>query len=244
MKKLILSLILFTGLYANAQEVKDKNLKIFKFQPFSLITGCMNFNQEMFNKERTRSTVIGLGIRYVNKKNENSYYGTSVLNYTQLNKWQGVTASIERRLYVPGFFSGDKFSFINKKASFGVYFAPGIKAEFNQNKYDKGGYNQIIDNTKPNNYDFVFVKNEGKVNYLGVMPNMNIGMQFTLFQNLYIDTYIGGGIRFLSKKVIESKGDSNAPGYYSNGFSSGAIETFIIKEGVQPNFGFALGLNF
>jgi hypothetical protein len=80
------------------------------------------------------------------------------------------------------------------------------------------------------------------------MPNMNIGLQFTLFQNLYIDTYIGGGIRFISQKITNQKVDTiptNATnyGYYGVNDNS-ALTTFIIKEGVQPNFGFALGLNF
>lgn len=240
MKKYLFILLFFAAFLANAQE---KNLKIFKFQPFSLITGSMNFNQEIFNNSRTRSTVIGLGLRYVNRENDIYSYDTfgNSLPYTQTNKWQGATASIDRRFYVPGFYSGDKFTFINDKAKFGVYLSAGLKLEYNINNYDNSNYYYVTDSTKLNTYKFS--KNTGKVSYLGIMPNMNIGMQFTLFQNLYIDTFIGGGIRFLSKKISNEVNDGPANGYnyYVN---SSAIETFVIKEGVQPNFGFSLGLNF
>ncbi|WP_255066535.1 hypothetical protein [Lacihabitans sp. LS3-19] len=241
MKKYLFSLVFFAVSIANAQE---KNLKIFKFQPFSLITGSMNFNQEIFNKSQTRSTVFGIGLRYVNKDNEVYNYdnfGNST-PYTQTNKWQGATASVDRRFYVPGFFSGDKYTFINEKAKFGVYLSAGLKLEYNINNYDNSSYIYIPDTTKLNS-TYKLSKNTGKVSYLGIMPNMNIGMQFTLFQNLYIDTYIGGGIRFISKKISNEVNDGPANGYnyYVN---SNAIETFVIKEGVQPNFGFSLGLNF
>jgi hypothetical protein len=241
MKKYLTVLVFFAVSTANAQ---DKSLKIFKFQPFSLITGSMNFNQEVFNKSRTRSTVFGIGLRYVNKENDVYNYDSfaNPTPYTQTNKWQGVTASVDRRFYVPGFFSGDKYTFINEKAKFGVYLATGLKLEYNINNYDNSNYINIPDDDKVN-YTFELSKNIGKVSYLGIMPNVNIGMQFTLFQNLYIDTYIGGGIRFLSKKINNEVNDGppNGYNYYVN---SSAIETFVIKEGVQPNFGFALGLNF
>jgi hypothetical protein len=96
--------------------------------------------------------------------------------------------------------------------------------------------------------DSKFYRNSGRISYLGVMPNMNIGLQFTIFQNLYIDTYIGGGIRFLSQKKSKEIKDIvpqnvHLSGYYG-GNDNGALTTFVIREGVQPNFGFSLGLNF
>jgi hypothetical protein len=241
MKKYLTVLVFFAMSTANAQ---DKSLKIFKFQPFSLITGSMNFNQEVFNKARTKSTVYGIGLRYVNKENDVYYYDNFANStpYTQTNKWQGATAYIDRRFYVPGFFSGDKYTFINEKAKFGVYLSTGLKLEYNINNYDNSNYVNMPDTSKVS-YSYKLSKSTGKVSYLGIMPNINIGMQFTLFQNLYIDTYIGGGIRFLSKKIHNevNEGPRNGYNYYVN---SNAIDTFVTKEGVQPNFGFALGLNF
>lgn len=248
MKNLLIAIFTFGSIATIAQQNVDKSLKIFKFQPFSLITGSMNFGEEIFNKSKTRSTVIGLGIRYINRKNDiYDNYG-SVSAYKQSSKWQGATASIERRFYVPGFFSGDKYSFINDKSQFGIYLSPGLKVEYNQNDYDKSSFYQLPDPSKPSNYNSTFYKNSGRISYLGIMPNMNIGLQFTLFQNLYIDTYIGGGIRFISQKITNQKVDTiptNATNYGYYGVNeNGALTTFVIKEGVQPNFGFSLGLNF
>ncbi len=248
MKNLLLAIFTLAITTARAQQTDEKPLKIFKFQPFSLITGSMNFGEEIFNKSKTRSTVIGLGIRYINRKNDiYDNYG-SVSAYKQSSKWQGATVSFERRFYVPGFFSGDKYSFINDKSQFGIYLSPGLKVEYNQNDYDKGGFYYTTDPTKPNNVESKFYKNSGSIRYLGVMPNMNIGLQFTLFQNLYIDTYIGGGIRFLSQKKSNEIMDIVPPNVNSFGYyganDNGALTTFVIREGVQPNFGFSLGLNF
>ncbi|MCF8325116.1 MAG: hypothetical protein K9I84_09175 [Leadbetterella sp.] len=248
MKNLLLAIFTFVSIATMAQHNEDKSLKIFKFQPFSLITGSMNFGEEIFNKSKTRSTVIGLGIRYINRKNDiYDNYG-SVSAYKQSSKWQGATASVERRFYVPGFFSGDKYSFINDKSQFGIYLSPGVKVEYNQNDYDKSSFYQLQDPSKPSSYNSTFYLNSGKISYLGVMPNMNIGLQFTLFQNLYIDTYIGGGIRFISQKITNQKVDTiptNAMNYGYYGVNdNNALTTFVIKEGVQPNFGFSLGLNF
>ncbi|MCP9761464.1 hypothetical protein [Lacihabitans soyangensis] len=248
MKKLILAIFSLGTFATSAQQNEEKPLKIFKFQPFSLVTGSMNFGEEIFNKSRTRSTVIGLGIRYINRKNDiYDSYGT-ISAYKQNSKWQGATFSVERRFYVPGFFSGDKYSFINDKSKFGVYLSPGLKVEYNVNDYDKGGFYYLTDSTKPNNMVSKFYRNSGRISYLGLLPNMNIGLQYTIFQNLYIDTYIGGGIRFLSQKKSKEVKDTvpqngNFTGYYG-GNENGALTTFVIREGVQPNFGFALGLNF
>jgi hypothetical protein len=248
MKNLLLAIFTFVSIATMAQHNEDKSLKIFKFQPFSLITGSMNFGEEIFNKSKTRSTVIGLGIRYINRKNDIYHNYGSVSAYKQSSKWQGATASVERRFYVPGFFSGDKYSFINDKSQFGIYLSPGVKVEYNQNDYDKSSFYQLQDPSKPSSYNSTFYLNSGKISYLGVMPNMNIGLQFTLFQNLYIDTYIGGGIRFISQKITNQKVDTiptNAMNYGYYGVNdNNALTTFVIKEGVQPNFGFSLGLNF
>ena len=248
MKNFLLAIFTFGSLASMAQQNAEKPLKIFKFQPFSLITGSMNFGEEIFNKSRTRSTVIGLGIRYINRKNDIYDSYSAVSAYKQNSKWQGATFSVERRFYVPGFFSGDKYSFINDKSKFGVYLSPGIKVEYNVNDFDRGGFYYINDANKPNNMDSKFYRNFGRISYVGVMPNMNIGLQFTIFQNLYIDIYIGGGIRFLSQKKSKEIKDTvpqnvNLSGYYG-GNDNGALTTFVIREGVQPNFGFSLGLNF
>lgn len=233
---------LMLSAFATKAQEKVEKLKIFKYHPFSLITGSLNVSQEIFNESSKRSFVIGLGIRYINKKEDYNYYGATTSTYEQFNKWQGGTVWAERRFYVPGLWTGDRYGFKNEKVKFGVYLAPGLKVEYNSNNYDKGGYNVIYPPQKPDTPITQFINNSGKINYMGIMPNMNLGMQFTLFQNLYIDTFIGGGIRFLSKKVINEKIDQGSGNGYFYGVRTEAIENFVIKEGVQANFGFGLGV--
>jgi hypothetical protein len=50
MKNFLLAIFTFGSLASMAQQNAEKPLKIFKFQPFSLITGSMNFGEEIFNK--------------------------------------------------------------------------------------------------------------------------------------------------------------------------------------------------
>jgi hypothetical protein len=246
MKKLIAStfLVFCFAVSVNAQD--GKKLKIFKFSPFSLITGSLNSGIEIFNSEKTKSTNLYLGIRYKNQKQNNNNYNYGGFNnsYEQFQKWQGVTLGVDRRLYVPAFQSGDKLKFINENGGFGIYFAPGIKGEYNVNKFDNSAYVQMQDPLNQQQPISKFAENTGKVQYISIMPNLNIGMQFTLFQNLYIDVFLGGGIRFLNKKVLEEKKDALAQPSYYYGTGDGAIETFITREGVQPNFGFSLGLKY
>ena len=107
----------------------------------------------------------------------------------------------------------------------------------------KSYFSQIYNNTQGTPTS-VFIKNKETNSYLSAMPNVNLGIQFTLFQNLYLDAFAGGGIRFISKKQLASdKSNSLVGGSYYN-LGNGLIESFTLKEGVVPNFGFSLGLNF
>lgn len=236
MKKLTLTILLsFSILIVHAQQTRESR-KLFKLQPFSLITGSLNVSHEIFDYNFKRSSVIGLGIRYINKVDNNSNYNGK--EYDQFNKWQGVTGSFERRYYMPGFFTGDKYSFLNPKAHFGVYLSAGIKLEYNLNDFDKSAYVQDINVTTK----FNLIEQTGKFQYLGVMPNLNIGLQYTIFQNLYIDTFIGGGLKIISKKTIAKKTSNSGIDAYK--IQTEAVDRFVIKEGVQPNFGFGLGVKF
>lgn len=248
MKKLIVSILLQIIFLNNifAQETKPKPFKIFKFLPFSLITGSLTMSQEKFNTEKNRSTILTLGVRYIKTNQEaTNYTSTSQKNIEQFNKWNGGMIGIERRFYVPSFKSGDKTLFLNEKTLFGVYLSTGLRLDYNSNEYDKSNYNYVYDPIKPNIQTGIFEVNTGRVNYIGAMPNMNIGIQFTLFQNLYIDTFIGGGIRFINKKIVrKTQSSNNQNSYFGDNLQIRSTENFMLKEGVQANFGCSLGLKF
>jgi hypothetical protein len=240
MKKATTFLALFLLISLGLQAQEEEKTKIFKYHPFSLITGSFNLSQEIFNKDNTKSTVIGLGIRYVNKESNNNYYSGSTA-YEQFNKWQGASVWVDRRFYVPAFQSGNKYGFNNEKVKFGVYLAPGIKFDYNYNNYDNGYYSNNY-NPSGQPIDPVLFVNNGKTSYLSAFPNMNIGMQFTLFQNMYVDMFIGGGVKFISKKILDENNHQDGSYGYSY-VTTEAIEAFVIREGVRPNFGFSLGIN-
>jgi hypothetical protein len=236
MKNIILLLLLSFGTLAQ----EKKNLKIFKFHPISLVSGSLNLSQEIFNKELSKSFLVGIGVRYLNLKDIYSYqYGSSSSPINQFNKWQGATLSLERRIYVSGFKEVDKNILMNQKGFFGLYFSGGTKLEYNYNYFDNSRIISKYDPKTSANTEISII-DKGKVKYMGILPNINIGIQITLFQNLYTDINFGGGIRFLNKNIVSFE-KNTYENFYSDSLALETINSFVIQEGVQPNFNFTLG---
>ncbi len=241
MKKLFTLIAIILVFQVKGQENTDKNLHLFKFNPLQLVTSSLSFGYESFNKDMSRSTVVNLGIRY-NNGNNNNYYGVNYDNITgqsieQFSDWRGVTASIERRFYIPHMQQGKGDFLMSDRGKYGVYLSPSLRFDYNNNKYDASyfDYKYPQDGGNPETFR---VTNTGNVNYVGIMPAMNFGIQFTLFQYAYIDMYVGGGIRLQNTKVVSG----NAPGTNYNYNNSGPIQSLVIKEGVQPTGGISIGL--
>jgi hypothetical protein len=225
--------------FAQQKETSDKNLSVFRFYPFQLITSSLAFGKETFNADRSKSTVLMLGVRYKNW--EGTGYNPQGTGIDQFNNWQGISAGVERRFYVPSFRTPDKGTFFDNNGSFGVYLAPGLRGDFNQRNYDYSTYMQIYDNEKQITTNSL-VTNKQKSNLIGIMPYMNLGLQFTIFQYMYIDMYAGGGLRFLQENITsQTKSGSGANDYYYNS-GNGALEEIVLKKGVQPNIGLTIGL--
>jgi hypothetical protein len=214
--------------------------KLLKFHPISLASGSLNMSEEFFNKKLNKSIIVGLGIRYFNENDIGSYqYGISSSPVNQFNKWQGGSISLEKRIYLPSFSEVEKSFLFSKKNTLGLYFSTGAKVEYNLNSFDNS---RVTNKTDPNSGKIVEINiiDQGKNEFWGVLPNLNIGLQFTLFQNLYADIHIGGGIRFLKKNIITSN-KNNYDRFYYDSIRIETINQFIVREGVQGNFGFALG---
>jgi hypothetical protein len=233
----LLTLIFIFMSKGQAQE----KLKVFKFQPLPLATSMLAFGVESFNEDRSRSMVFNLGIRY-KKDNDRTYsYAESSVSggdfINQFSDWRGIMGSVERRFYVPAF--KDKgANMLNQEGSqSGVYFSPSLRVDYNQSDYDRSYYNYIYDQESQTQTSELLANN-GKINYLGIMPALNFGVQFTIFQYAYIDLHIGGGIRVQWEDVVEQQ-SSRTNSYYRDG---GIIEELVIKEGVQPTGGITFGL--
>lgn len=245
MKKITLFLAIGAmsiGQLAAQETTKEKNLKVFKFDPLPLATSTLSFGVESFNADRTRSTEIHLGIRY-RKDNDDYYYevpvGVHAEPINQFSDWKGVTGTIARRFYVPAFRDREA-NILNQEASqSGVYFAPSLRLDFNQNEYDRSSYQYVSYDPDGKVDKYELMTRTGKINYLGAMPSLNFGVQFTVFQYAYIDLHVGGGVRIQSTNVLEETNTGTGNNYY---YQDNAITTFVIKEGVQPTGGITFGL--
>jgi hypothetical protein len=220
-----------------AQDNKpDAKLKVFKFNPLGLITSSLSFGLESFNAEKTRSIVLNCGIRY--RKKSNAYFGKKYNELgdrvDQFSNYSGVMLGLERRMYVPTLrLIKNQSTKKLKSNSFGVYFAPAIRFDFNQHHFDTSDYTIIYDNVerKPKSLK---LENTGKVNYLSLMPSVNIGFQFSFLQNAYVDAQLGGGLRFQKINELERKLDPSLNDF--NNFSPRIlIREILLKEGVRPS---------
>ncbi|SOE23454.1 hypothetical protein SAMN06298216_3843 [Spirosomataceae bacterium TFI 002] len=239
MKNLFLFVfIIFMSFQGFSQD--EKNLNIFKFNPLQLATSSLSFSIESFNKEKDRSNNFTLGLRYRNDLDNYNYGQVSSTGtiLEQKNDWKGLTGVYERRFYVPKFKDG-KPNFINTESSQnGIYLAPSLRVDYTYRDYNLGYFEYQYDNTgkiisETTNY------NSGKVSYLGVMPSINLGVQFSIFQYGYIDLFVGGGLRvqFEDEKEIVR---SNNSGYFGNG--SNIITDLVLNQGVRPNGGISVGV--
>jgi hypothetical protein len=245
MKKInlfVFILLATTTAFAQKQESTTK-LKVFKFNPLGLVTSSLSFGLESFNAEKSKSTVVNFAIRY--KTNGNDYFGANFNDLgetiAQYSEYKGVMLGLERRLYVPNmhYFKYWKNSEANMN-SIGVYFAPAVRFDYNQNSYDKSYFHTEYNSTSGQPVKYTKITNTGKINYLGIMPAMNLGLQFTLAQHAYIDFQLGGGIRFQTEKAVANT-KTNTPNFnsYSN---NNAVSEMILKEGVRPSGSITLGL--
>lgn len=234
----LLILLLLSPVLLSAQQKADKNLKVFKFDPLPLATSALSFGYETFNNDRSRSWEFHLALRY---KTDTDFYYDRPAGADELEPfadWKGAMVSAERRFYVPQFKDRGPNIFNQEFSQSGVYFAPSLRFDFNQNKYDQGRYEyQYNPETDKSNY--TLITDKGKVNYSSIMPALNFGVQFTIFQYAYIDLHVGGGIRFQSENILEQEKSGTNYSYYNN---DNAITTFVLKEGVQPTGGITFGL--
>ena len=231
LKTLTILLLSISSLHA------QEKLKIFKFDPLPLATSALSFGIESFNEDRSRSTEFHLGIRY--KKDNDYYVGFTNINGAGVDlfsDWKGLFASVERRFYVPAFKDRSANFFNQENSQSGVYFSPSLRLDFNNNDYVESTSTYVF-NPSTKQDEYVQSIRSGNTNYLGIMPAMNFGVQFTIFQYAYIDLHIGGGIRIQDENKNNTIGPSK-----SNNYNNNAITTFVTKEGVQPTGGITFGL--
>jgi hypothetical protein len=240
MKKiLLLSAIYFICLSLNAQtkSIESRPFGTLKFYPLGLVTNSLQLGTEQFNKENNRSLVAILGLRY-RKGNRNNIFSSSNQGY---NNWKGASLLLERRIYIPKFKFRNHLQKPDQLFGSGVYVAPYLKADYNVNDVDFTVFkNEVQGGVNKNTY----VNTVGKINYFSGTGGINIGYQVTLFQYLYLDMFLGGGLRILNKNDKTKDTIVGNNGFYESYYNNGAIETFVTREGVVPNGGISIGVRW
>lgn len=237
MKNFTIGLLVLCVTFSAVAQEKEKNHKIFKFNPLQLVTSSLSFSNEYFNAERNRSNVFTLGLRYKADDNNNSRtYNSTGEFIDNSSTWKGLTGSYERRIYIPAFRDG-KANLLNAESSqYGVYLAPGLRLDLTNNDFDYGYFDTKFDNGQIVSEDKII--SSGQRMTLGVMPFINLGIQFSIFQYGYVDLHVGGGLR-VNNDFRNDRLSNNANNYYG---SSDIINNLVLSQGVLPSGGVSLGV--
>jgi hypothetical protein len=213
MKKLLLSLVIALPCFANAQQDDIIIPKftiprsIIKLAPLQFFSNTLEIGVESFNKGFTRSFDGSVGFRS----------GADVFD-----KGRGMSLELGYRKYV----SGMKIH-VRKERQFyqGIYYNVALKvAYFKGEHYDYYYY----DPNTGNSYNEYMEETTQSI-----APSFTLGLQKTLWQIIFLDVFVGGGIRF-----SESDRTYNQYfGWYNDNtiFSPG-------YDGIYPKVGVKIGV--
>lgn len=189
---------------------------VLKLSPFHFFDRQLSLTGEFFNKNFTRSTAVTLNLIYAD--NSKIYdFGTSF--------------NIERRFYPRGF-NPDTSNYLRNLAR-GFYFGFGVQ----------GGYNEFNDREAYRNYYdpttgmYSTLNNDVTITSQWITPAVSIGYQIILWEALYVDGYIGGGIKFNDTQKTSGSGTSNISQYYT---SPDIFSRYY--KGIIPRIGITLGM--
>ena len=129
---------------------------------------------------------------------------------------------------VGGAIESDRRAYLNRSISnkenseFMFYISYGLKFSHYQFKYDFEDYYGY------NYYDYISVEDY----FSQLALNLKVGIQFLAFEKISIDTNLGAGVRYNTKRLIDES-------YY---FSKPYTFDAIIRHGIQPTIHLAIGL--
>lgn len=192
---------------------------VMKLSPFHFFDRQLSITGELFNKDYKRSLCISLAMIYAD--NSKVYdVGTSL--------------TIERRFYPRGF-KPDTLNW-NRNTATGFYFGMGAQvgySEFNdRSNYANGYYDPITGG-------YLYNVENVTITSAWVTPTLTLGYQFILWDALYIDAFVGGGV-----KVNDTKKTSpNIIVDFSKYYSEPDITSRYYK-GIVPRVGLTLGMGF
>jgi hypothetical protein len=192
---------------------------VMKLSPFHFFDRQLSITGELFGHDYKRSLCISLAMIYAD--NSKVYdVGTSI--------------TLERRFYPRGF--NPDTSNRNRNTATGFYFGMGAQvgySEYNdRTNYSNGYYDPMTGN-------YFYYNDNVTITSAWITPNITLGYQFILWDALYIDAYVGGGV-----KVNDTKKTSKNIGIdFSRYYSDPDILSRYYK-GVVPRVGLTLGMGF
>jgi hypothetical protein len=189
---------------------------VLKLSPFHFFDRQLSLTGEFFNKKYTRSTAVTLNLIYAD--NSKIYdFGTSI--------------NIERRFYPRGF-NPDTSNWIRNMAS-GFYFGFGVQAGYNEFN-DREFYRSYYD---PMTGQYSSLPNDVTITSQWVVPAVSIGYQIILWEALYIDAFVGGGIKFNETSKSSPRANVDFSRYYD---SPDILSRYY--KGIIPRVGVTLGM--
>jgi hypothetical protein len=191
---------------------------ILKLSPFHFFDRQLSLTGEFFNKSYNRSTAITLNLIYAD--NSKIYDA-------------GTSFNIERRFFPRGF-NTDTSNWIRNSAK-GFYFGLGVQGginEFNDREYYQNySIYDPITNTYSNLTDNVSIKSQW------IAPAVSIGYQFVLWEALYVDAFVGGGIKINDTQKSSGNSSVNFSQYYND---PSIVSRYY--KGIIPRVGITLGM--
>lgn len=213
--------LIFSTLTVNGQAmtyygVKKKDFKdvrksmVFGLSPFHFFDNSISVSGEFFSSDYRKSARLVL---------------TGTFRDVPKLSDKGFALEVSGRFY-PKSFQCDSAMWSRNGAS-GIYLGYGAQA----------GFNEYIDNNK-----FDYYGNNAKLEQTStwVTPFVCFGYQFTLYEVLYLDIFVGGGIKFNN---VNREFSGNTTGIYTNPDYQENPNIFQREyRGILPKIGFTLGL--
>lgn len=189
---------------------------LIKLSPFHFLDRSIQLSSELFTKNYKSSYTIGL-------------VGTYRVDSRIID--QGVAFELQARRY-PKLFHVDTTGGWSENRAEGFYFGFSVVAGYNTYQENSIQYQYINNNSIAVNY---FSKAESR----WITPAVLFGYQFTLLEVMYLDVYVGGGI-----KMNDVKKTTDLPSVESQTvLNEGSIFERYYR-GILPKVGLTLGMGF
>lgn len=217
---LIFFCLIFSALYASGQNMayygmKKRDFKdvrksmVFGLSPFHFFDNSISVSGEFFSPNYRKSVRLML---------------TGIFKDVPKLSDKGFALELSGRYY-PKSFQCDSVMWGRNMAS-GIYLGYGAQAGFNEYMnqdrfFDNNGYPYDLEQTS-----------------IWVTPFVCFGYQFTLYEVLYIDIFVGGGIKF--NNVSRSISGSSALSYSDYQENPNIFQREY--KGILPKIGFTIGL--